>query len=102
MTRKSTARPKVEIRITGRRPKRSDKAPWIGELKNCITMNAVANMPCHIVARAMSPAMNCLSRCGSTGMIRPKDRMSISTVMKMKASAARRTVGKAGASKFNP
>jgi len=97
MIRKSMPRPRFDSRITGRRPKWSDSAPWIGEQKNCITMKAVANSPCHNVACAMSPPANDFSSCGSTGMIIPNARMSSSTVKKMKASAARRTGG-AGAS----
>src|SRR5262249_2524878 len=41
----------------------------------------------------MLPPTKLLSRCGSTGMIIPNARMSSRAVMKMKASAARRTGG---------
>ena len=102
MIRKSIARPAFEIRMTGRRPKRSDSAPCTGEAKNCISMKPVANSPCQTVPVAISPPVTCLSSAGSTGMTTPKASTSTSTVMKMKASAARRPGGAttgAGASK---
>jgi hypothetical protein len=40
------AEAEAESRITGRRPKRSDRVPCIGALKNCIAaQNANANAP---------------------------------------------------------
>ena len=39
------------IRITGRRPKRSDSAPSIGENRNCISAQAVPKMPSISAAR---------------------------------------------------
>ena len=45
----------MEIRITGRRPKRSDSAPWIGENRNCISAQAVPKSP-KIVGRARGVA----------------------------------------------
>src|SRR5689334_5579106 len=88
--RKSRPRPRFDSRITGRRPKRSDKAPCTGVKMNCIAMNTVANQPYQTAAFETSPPRKLSIRCGSTGMIRPNDRMSISTVTKMKISAARR------------
>ena len=95
MTRKSRPRPRLEIRITGRRPKRSDSAPWIGVHTNCTAAKQVlmTNTQC-VASTKESPAM-CLMSCGSTGMTTPKASTSISTVTKMKASAARRPDGAA-------
>ncbi len=90
ITKKSIASPKLEIRITGRRPKRSDSAPWIGEKMNWVIANTVLSTPTHQAARAVPPPISCSTRCGSTGMMMPKASMSSSTVTKMKASAARR------------
>ena len=56
-----------------------------------MTMNTEANRPCTTAACDRLPPRKLAIRCGSTGMIIPKARMSSSTVMKMKASAARRT-----------
>ena len=90
MTMKSMPRPRQDSRITGRRPKRSDNAPWIGAQKNWIAANMVLNTPIQYDAVEASPPTNSSTRCGSTGMITPNAITSISTVTKMKASAALR------------
>src|SRR3990167_7151674 len=88
MNRKSTPRPKIEVRITGRRPKRSDIRPRIGEQMNCITPQVVANSTFQSAAVAVSPPPNAFTRLGRTGIITPRDRTSRIAVMKMKPSAA--------------
>ena len=60
---------------------------------NWIAANTVPKIPTQRAALEMSPPTMRSIRCGRTGMITPKDRMSIATVMKMKASAALRTRG---------
>ena len=45
MNTKSQPSPKMENSSTGRRPKRSDRAPWIGENTNCIRAKAAPNRP---------------------------------------------------------
>ena len=90
MNTKSRPRPRHDTRITGRRPYLSDNAPWIGALKNCTSENANANSPVQYAAVEVSPPTNSCTRCGSTGMITPNASTSISTVMKMKTSAALR------------
>jgi hypothetical protein len=42
---KSRPRPKLESRINGRRPYRSDSTPCSGENRNCISAPAVPKMP---------------------------------------------------------
>src|SRR5690606_36258560 len=93
MNTKSRPSPRQESRITGRRPKRSDSAPWIGEVTNWMPANTVPNTPTQYAALAVSPPTKSSIRCGSTGMITPNASTSISTVTKMKARAARRTRG---------
>ena len=88
MKMKSTPNPRHESRITGRRPKRSDNAPWIGALKNCTIANAVPKRPTQYAADEVLPPTNSSTRCGNTGMMTPNASTSISTVMKMKTSAA--------------
>jgi hypothetical protein len=80
----------LENRITGRRPKRSEAAPSIGEKKNCISAQTVPKMPKISAARAVSPPRKRSTSFGSTGMIMPSASMSSAMVTKMKASAARR------------
>lgn len=79
--------------MTGRRPKRSDGAPWIGVQTNWMAANSMPKVPTHHAACAKSPPVNWRTRPGRTGMITPNDRMSISTVMKMKTRAARQPAG---------
>jgi hypothetical protein len=95
MKMKSTPSPRHDNRITGRRPKRSDSAPCTGEQKNWMAANSTPNTPTQCTARTMSLPTNCISRCGSTGMMSPNARMSIRTVTKMKTSAALRAPGAA-------
>jgi hypothetical protein len=76
--------------MTGRRPKRSDSEPSTGAAKNCIAAHDVPNQPTVRAESAMSPRRNVLINSGSTGMIIPSASMSSMTVMKMKATAARR------------
>jgi hypothetical protein len=66
-----------------------------GALTNWIAANSTPNTPTQCTARTMSLPTNCFSRCGNTGMMSPNARMSIRTVMKMKASAALRAPGAA-------
>lgn len=96
MKMKSRPRPRHDSRITGRRPWRSDSAPWIGAVTNWIAANTVPKIPTQYAACTVSPPAKSSIRCGSTGMIRPNASTSISTVTKMKASAAVRTRGMAG------
>jgi hypothetical protein len=95
MKMKSTPRPRHESRIVGRRPKRSDIAPCSGAHTNWIAANNTPNTPTQCAARTVSPPTNSFNRCGSTGMMSPKARMSIRTVTKMKTSAALRAPGAA-------
>jgi hypothetical protein len=88
MNRKSTPRPKIEVRITGRRPQRSDIRPRIGEQKNCITPQVVANSTTHRAVEAVSPPLKRFISSGSTGIITPSDSTSRQAVTKMKPSAA--------------
>ncbi len=88
ITIKSMPSPKLEIRITVRRPKRSDSVPCTGEKMNCISMYSVAKPLVHTAACAMLPPISCTTRCGSTGMMMPNASMSSITVTKMKANAA--------------
>ena len=85
----------MESRITGRRPKRSESAPRIGEAKNCISAHTVPNSPVHLgPACAVSAALAKLTTSrGSTGMMIPNASMSSATVMKMKRTVARRAWG---------
>lgn len=88
MKMKSSPSPRHDSRITGRLPWRSDRAPWIGAVTNWITANTVPKRPTQYAADAVSPPVKPSIRCGSTGMIKPNASTSISTVTKMKASAA--------------
>ncbi len=74
----------------GRRPKRSDNAPWTGEITNCISAQAVPNSLKISAARALSPERKPTTSRGQTGMMMPSASMSSMTVMKMKTSAAGR------------
>src|SRR6185437_9423250 len=90
ITMKSMPRPRLEMRMTVRRPKRSESAPWIGEQTNCISMNSVPKPLDHTAALAMLPPISSTIRCGSTGMMMPNASMSIITVTKTNRIAARR------------
>ena len=85
--KKLSARPLKPISSTGRRPKRSDKAPRMGEPMKFAKPNAIAT-------RAYAPTCsdgvlsNDATSLGSTGMIRPIEIMSISTVAMMNGIAA--------------
>jgi hypothetical protein len=50
MKMKSTPRPRHDNRITGRRPKRSESAPWIGAHTNWIAENSMPNQPIQCAA----------------------------------------------------
>src|SRR6267378_8390257 len=81
-------RPKQEIKMTGRRPKRSDQAPRIGEKISCIAVQAKPKYAVITDARAKSPLSNCRTRSGSTGAMMPKARKSKATITRMKTKAA--------------
>ena len=66
----SIASPAVEIRITGRRPKRSDSEPITGEQTNCMPAHMAAIAPFQMPAEARDPANSSISS-GKTGMTRP-------------------------------
>ena len=90
MRMKSRPKPAQEVRITVRRPKWSESEPCTGEKMNCMSAQAVPKTPYICAARAaLPPTKSCTSK-GSTGMIMPKASMSMSTVTKMKATAALR------------
>src|ERR1043165_7466215 len=80
--------PTLEIRITGRRPKRSESAPIIGENANCISAQAVPKIPRISAVPAASPPRKPATSVGSTGTTMPIASMSSRTVMKMNAKAA--------------
>ncbi len=82
--------------MIGRRPKRSDSEPSIGENRNCISAQAVPNTPYTIAARAVLPPMKSSTSFGSTGMMMPIANMSSRTVTKTNAKAARRGPGAVG------
>ena len=78
VTKKLNASPAKPSSSTGRRPKRSDSAPRIGELTK------LAMPKVNVTARKASVCssllcVNCPTMCGSTGTIRPMLIMSIST-----------------------
>lgn len=87
ISRKSSASPATETRITGRRPNRSDSDPMTGEQRNCIPAHSATNSPFHIPAALPEPDSVSTS-CGSTGMTIPIDITSSSAVTNMKAIAA--------------
>ena len=99
MTRKSTARPKIEISITGRRPNRSDSMPSTGPADE---LHHAPGDPEHRPAsspprsRCRAPT-NDLIRLGSTGIIRPNETAFITAVAKMKPNAGARPAAPAGA-----
>ncbi|MNT31261.1 hypothetical protein D3C72_1670890 [compost metagenome] len=78
--------------MTGRRPYWSDSEPITGEARNCIPAHSATKTPFSKPARAFEPT-NSSIRCGSTGMTIPMATMSSTAVTKMKAIAARRTLG---------
>src|ERR1051326_3690033 len=78
------------MRMTGRRPNRSDSAPSTGENRNCISAQTVANSPTNSEARAVSPARKLSISFGKTGITMPSASMSSSTVTKTNAKAALR------------
>lgn len=75
--------------MTRRRPNRSDSEPSTGEKKNCIAANTPPNTPRNPAPDAVSPPRNSTISRGSTGMMIPSASMSMATVMKMNAKAAR-------------
>ena len=62
----------------------------MGEKMNCMSAQAVPNRPYICAARAALPPTKFCTSMGSTGMIMPKASMSMSTVTKMKVTAALR------------
>src|SRR5262249_25886285 len=72
----------------GRRPKRSDKTPIIGEKKNCIAAKTVRKTPFQIAVRVISLFTKLRIRFGNTGAINPSATMSSMTVTKMNGIAA--------------
>jgi hypothetical protein len=89
ISRKSSARPATEIRITGRRPKRSDRDPITGEHRNCIDAHIATNSPFHKPIALVDPASSSISW-GRTGMMMPIDMTSSRAVTRMKTIAAER------------
>src|SRR5882724_1777265 len=83
------ASPKQEMRMTGRRPKRSDHAPSMGEKMNCMLAQARPNQPIMEDARAKSPPSKLRMRSGKMGAMMPKERKSNATITRIKANTAR-------------
>src|SRR6266566_7441051 len=81
--------PKQEMRMTGRRPKRSDQAPRRGEKINCMAFQANPKEPVMAEARAKSPPSKLRIKSGSTGTMMPNARKSNATMMRMNVNAAR-------------
>ncbi len=88
--------PKFEVRMIGRRPKRSDSAPCTGEEISCITAQLVPNTPKIIASWPAFTCATCWISCGITGITIPIATMSSTMVMKMKMVAARRGCGACG------
>ena len=95
VTMKLSARPEKPISSTGRRPKRSDRPPRIGEPKKLAMPKANATTPNQVVC-SLGDDVKVPTSGGSTGMIRPIEIMSISTTSMMKGMAARRPLGATG------
>ncbi len=78
------ARPRIEISITGRRPKRSDSMPSTGPQTNCIRPQAAPKTNCQMAADAVASGVaapkNERIRLGSTGIMIPNDRAFITAV----------------------
>ena len=91
--RKSKARPRKEIRRTGRRPIRSESTPSMGPQMNCITPQTAPNSMTHSAAAAVSPPANSLINPGRIGMVMPKDTAFSRAEAKINPKAARRRVG---------
>src|SRR3569832_376935 len=91
ITNQSTPVPRLDARITGRRPTLSDSAPMIGWQKNCVTAQVVPDTPTHQPALAMDP-VKLVIRAGHTGMTRPRPMTSSNTVIITKPKAALRTL----------
>ena len=89
VTNRLHAKPQKPMSNTGRRPWRSDSAPKIGDPKKFATANVNITAPyqnaCSATLVVKSPTST-----GNTGMIRPIDTISISTVSMMKRMAAGR------------
>ena len=94
VTKKLSASPQKPTSSTGRRPKRSDKPPMIGEPKKLAMPKANVTTPYQNAWSACEP-VKVPTNGGSTGMIRPIATMSISTVSMMKRIAAVRSAGAA-------
>lgn len=77
----------------GRRPKRSESEPRMGEQKNCMSAKTVPKMPSIWAAVTALLCMKLEMRRGRTGAIMPMASMSKVTVRKMKVAAARRAGG---------
>ena len=102
MIRKSTASPKTEMSITGRRPNRSGQRAQHRSPKELHAVPQVTREQHHgpdSAARAVSPADERLrAGCGSTGIIRPnEDRRSSPPLAKMNPNAACRPPERSGA-----
>ena len=87
VTKKLSARPQKPSSSTGRRPKRSESAPRIGEPKKLAMPKAKVTAPYQNACSVCEP-VKLPTSAGSTGMIRPIDTMSISTVTMMNGIAA--------------
>ena len=81
-------RPTIDIRITGRRPKRSDNAPCTGPMTSCIVAKMTIMAPYTVDICAIAPPVRDFSNAGTTGPTMDPARVSSSTVIRMKAIAA--------------
>ena len=93
--KKLKASPENPISKTGRRPKRSDRAPRMGEPKKLAIPKENETAPNQNAWSALD-WVNSPTRCGRTGIISPIAIMSISTAIMMKRMAAGRATGAAG------
>ncbi len=87
VTKKLSASPLKPISSTGRRPKRSDSAPRIGEPMKLAKPKAIATQA-YAPTCSAGVASKLPTSLGSTGMISPIEIMSISTVAMMNGIAA--------------
>ena len=76
--------------MTGRRPKRSDKPPMMGEKINSITEYENDSQPAYWAASLRLPPVSCLMSNGTTGMMIPIPITSIKMVMNTKIIAGLR------------
>src|SRR5579864_1086211 len=89
--KKLSPKPQNPISSTGRRPKRSESAPRMGEPKKFAMPKEKVTTPYQKAWSACEP-VKLPTSAGSTGMIRPIATMSISAVSMMKGIAAVRSL----------